>query len=330
MASNPRSQTRTCKNCNVKPVYVENGQAHDFCGRRCAGEFNNNGQRPSPPPRDIMCIIPGCRSRAFVDADGKATKFCSKRHRLAAVQRGLADVCLFCREMPTVEVGSKQSDFCSKHCSMAALSRVPMILEVPIGNTRYKEVVDQFTKQWKHPTQKPTVVKLWRIYGDRSVLDQFSRYQLEVERRTGKQGGNTRRRFHGTIRECTLGDTSRDGHLCVQTSCNMCRIIESTFQRARAGERTNFGRFGAGIYTSATSSKANDYFGGSASPNRAMLLNDVVMGEAIKLRTSDQSLKQPPPGYDAVIGEPGGDLNYDECIVYNNDAIRASFLIVYK
>jgi hypothetical protein len=90
--------------------------AHDFCGRRCAGEFNNNGRRPSPPPRDVMCIIPGCRNRAFVDADGKATKFCSRRHRLyvswmatapkllltqhvtnsAAVQRGLADVCLLC------------------------------------------------------------------------------------------------------------------------------------------------------------------------------------------------------------------------------------------
>jgi hypothetical protein len=24
--------------------------------------------------------------------------------------------------------------------------------------------------------------------------------------------------------------------------------------------------------------------------------------------------QQPPAGYDAVIGEPGGDLNYDECI----------------
>jgi hypothetical protein len=56
--------------------------AHDFCGRRCAGEFNNNGRRSSPPPRDIMCIIPGCRNRAFLDADGKATKFCSHRHRL--------------------------------------------------------------------------------------------------------------------------------------------------------------------------------------------------------------------------------------------------------
>ncbi|KAF8504553.1 hypothetical protein F5888DRAFT_762813 [Russula emetica] len=116
MASNPRSYSRTCKNCNVKPVYIENGQAHDFCGRRCAGEFNNNGRRSSPPPRDIMCIIPGCRNRAFLDADGKATKFCSHRHRLyvywmvtapkllliqhatnsAAVQRRLADVCLLC------------------------------------------------------------------------------------------------------------------------------------------------------------------------------------------------------------------------------------------
>jgi hypothetical protein len=129
------------KNCNVKPVYIENGRgmfypysggcairheheyltfflAHDFCGRRCAQEFNSNGQRPSPPPpsRDVMCIIPGCRNRAFVDSDGNATKFCSNRHRLyvpcmvtapnliliqhatnsAAVQLGLADVCLLC------------------------------------------------------------------------------------------------------------------------------------------------------------------------------------------------------------------------------------------
>lgn len=93
------------KNCNVKPVYIENGQgmfypysdgrrcdtnmsahiflAHDFCGRRCAEVFNNNGRRPCPPSREnVMCIIPGCQNRAFVDADGKVTKFCSHRHRL--------------------------------------------------------------------------------------------------------------------------------------------------------------------------------------------------------------------------------------------------------
>ena len=56
-------------------------------------------------------------------------------------------------------------------------------------------VVKQFTDQWKHPTQVPTVIRvrlfasahgdlllmahvqLWKIYGDRAVFDQFSRYQ---------------------------------------------------------------------------------------------------------------------------------------------------------
>lgn len=68
------------------------------------------------------------------------------------------------------------------------------------------------------------------------------------------------------------------------------------------------------------------------SPNKAMLLNDVVMGKVIKLTRTDTSLiqvwyihsvkcflsmppcAQPPHGFDAVIGEPGGDLNYDECV----------------
>jgi len=262
MASSPRSRSRLCQNCNVKPVYIENGRAHDFCGRRCAEAFGDNGQRPShartsPPPSQNFCIIPGCRKSAFIDADGKATKFCSNGHRREAVARGMADACLRCKELPTVEVGGKQSEFCSKHCSTAALSRAPTILEIPPGNEKYRNVVKQFIDQWKHQTPVPNVIKLWRIYGDRSVLDRFSRYQLEIERRTGVLGGNTRRRFHGTVRGCTLGDTSPDSKLCTNDACSLCRIIESSFQLARVGQRTNFGRFGYGIYTSATSSKVN-------------------------------------------------------------------------
>ena len=30
-----------------------------------------------------------------------------------------------------------------------------------------------------------------------------------------------------------------------------------------------------------------------------------------------------------VIGEPGMDLNYEETVVYDNDAIRPAFLVVY-
>ena len=33
--------------------------------------------------------------------------------------------------------------------------------------------------------------------------------------------------------------------------------------------------------------------------------------------------------FSKVIGEPGMDLNYEETVVYDNDAIRPAFLIVY-
>jgi len=211
-----------------------------------------------------------------------------------------------------------------------ALSGAPIIVEVPNTSPIHQDVVQQFINQWMHPTQVPNVLKLWKVYADQSVVDRFSDYQRGVEHSRGIPGGNTRRRFHGTIRECYLGDTSDENALCRLSNCNLCRIIQSSFQLARAGQRTNFGRFGAGIYTSATSSKANDYSAGSASPNKAMLLNDVVMGRVTKLTRTDTTLTQPPYGFDAVIGEPGGDLNYDECVVYNNDAIRPSFLIIYR
>ena len=38
--------------------------------------------------------------------------------------------------------------------------------------------------------------------------------------------------------------------------------------------------------------------------------------------------KQPPPGYDAVIGEPGGDLNYDECIGTCTELVIAWLLML--
>jgi len=176
------------------------------------------------------------------------------------------------------------------------------------------------------------VIKIWRIYGERSVRERFIRYQLEVERRTDILDGNPRRRYHGTIRTCRLGDTSNNGVLCRLSTCNMCGIIRSSYQVAYVGKRTNFGRFGNGIYTTATSSKAHDYYMGSPSPNWALLLNDVVMGKTVKLTKQNQSLTKPPGRYDSVVGEPTtrGDLNYDESVVYRNDAIRPSFLIIYN
>lgn len=186
--------------------------------------------------------------------------------------------------------------------------------------------------------------------------------RLEVEHHTRLTGGDTCHRFHGTIRACCLGDTSLDGTLCRERVCNMCRIIQvppeylsglvtpvyqCSFQMVCAGERTNFGRFGEGIYTSATSSKVSPFCvsrrgrdDDASRPTISMTgvhlrikrcfstmslwgddqahMNDTSLS---KVRCTDSAncylvlrseLRQPPAGYDAVIGELGGDLN--ECI----------------
>ncbi|CCL98307.1 uncharacterized protein FIBRA_00301 [Fibroporia radiculosa] len=195
-----------------------------------------------------------------------------------------------------------------------------------------RPVAEQFVGGWKHPTSKPTVVKIWRVCCEKAHNDKFSRYKLAVERRTNLPGGNSHRRWHGTARACLLGDNEQEMALCLSPSCSLCGILRSSFQVSLAGRATAFQRFGRGIYASATSSKANDYvqeIGGS--PYRAMLLNDVVVGNGKKMFNDDLSLTQPPSGFDSVLGEPGGgSLNYDETVVYRNDAIRPMFLIIYR
>jgi len=209
------------------------------------------------------------------------------------------------------------------------MSLAPVILEVNKDHKAFQNVETQFIDGWKHDTAKPQVSKIWKIFEGKQTADKFAQYRLAVERRTGLVGGNARRRWHGTIRACNLGDSEFNRTICNKQGCSLCGIIGSSFQIVQAGVRTNFGRFGAGIYTSATSSKANDYVLERKSSYKSMLLNNVVMGKTIKLTTTNEELTKPPQGYDAVVGEPGGDLNYDESIVYENDAIRPLFLVIY-
>ncbi|KAH9830115.1 uncharacterized protein C8Q71DRAFT_862706 [Rhodofomes roseus] len=324
------------KNCESRPAYIEGNYVHDFCGGRCRDAFQNGTSNPaspraSPAPVSRVCKLPKCQQPTFVGGDGMPSDYCSNAHRLEAVRSGKAEACLFCNKWPKSVINGKLSDFCSRRCSEDTFSSAPIILIVTHNMTSFRDVAKQFRDQWKHPTPKPTVVKIWKIYCDKDHTDQFSRYKLAIERKTNYTGGNSKRRWHGTIRTCTVGDSDGQMNLCSNVNCSLCSIIRTSFHLAKAGQRTNFGRFGAGIYTSATSSKANDYVderGGS--PYKAMLLSDVVMGKAVKMTTGDEDLTAPPTGYDSVVGEPGGDLNYDEAIVYKNEAIRPLFLVIYR
>lgn len=78
---------------------------------------------------------------------------------------------------------------------------------------------------------------------------------------------------------------------------------------------------------------------------RVLLVTRVVVGNPHRLQENATSLVEPPSGYHSVcmtvdslwmaltisqiIGEPGIDLNYEETVVYDNDAIRPAFLVVY-
>lgn len=179
---------------------------------------------------------------------------------------------------------------------------------------------------------------VYKVIVTQASLDQYQRYLDSVEARgnfalIGKSRGNENRRWHGTKRKCYLGDPGRTT-FCNDMGCSLCCIIKSSFDLKYCKTATGWGRFGHGIYTSSTSSKSNDYASNVAinSTWRALLLNKVVVGNGKKLVHDDTSLTAPPPGFDSVLAEVarGGSVNYDELIVYRNDAVRPSYLVMYK
>lgn len=223
-------------------------------------------------------------------------------------------------------------------CHDDALGKAPVIIVVPEDHRSYKSVVSQFKLTWRHNTTCPEVKAVYKIIVSEASLKQYQQYLEDVESRNnftgvGKTRGNENRRWHGTKRKCYLGDP---GHttFCAEVGCSLCCIIKSSFDVKFFRAATGWGRFGHGIYTSSTSSKSNDYSKnmGINSGWKALLLNKVVVGNGKRLINDDTSLTAPPPGFDSVVAEAaaGGSLNYDELVVYQNEAVRPSYLVMYQ
>jgi len=228
-----------------------------------------------------------------------------------------------------------KSQYCSRTCTSDATKQSPGILEVPAGHETFESVANQFKASWKHTGKTlPTVKKVYKVLVTQASMDKYEAYRTSVEAQgqfvaINKTAGNENRRWHGTRRECLVGDAGQTS-LCATTSCSLCNILRTSYDLSLFGKKTGWGRFGSGIYTSATSSKSDDYITTRASSQwKAMLLNKVVVGNGYKLTQDNSSLTAPPQGYHSVLGETGGSLNHDELIVYTNDAIRASFLVMY-
>ncbi|KLO15229.1 ADP-ribosylation [Schizopora paradoxa] len=325
-ASSQSSSSSLCTVCNLKPRHVDasTGKVHIYCGKRCASKAHHSTGSGSHPAGSI-CAIPGCNKAVFKDSNGTPTKFCSKTHKKVA-----SEACLMCRK------AAKQSNnFCSRQCTANAQALSPAILEVPEEHVVFKSVSEQFKSSWRHPNKKcPEVKHVYKIISTKASVDQYEAYRDAVEARGnfakhGRSAGNENRRWHGTRRECTLGEKGST-QFCGSSSCSLCNIVKTSFDLAFFGKKTSWGRFGAGIYTSSTSSKADDYSNNvNQSSLKAVLLNKVIVGKGAKLTHDDPNRSGPPAGHDSVLGEKGGNLNYDELVVYTNDAIRPSYLVMF-
>ena len=133
----------------------------------------------------------------------------------------------------------------------------------------------------------------------------------------GRPSGNQQRRWHGTNRECGLGENGRNS-FCHSAQCSLCCIIRTSFDLSHSGKKSG-SRFGPGIYTSSTSSKfvghsrtisvdlifvipsSNGYSKNlTASALKAVLLVYVVVGKAKKIAANQPTATQPPAGFDSV------------------------------
>ncbi|KAI6025841.1 ADP-ribosylation [Pisolithus orientalis] len=316
-----------CDVCHAKPKYFDGTKTHSSCSKTCAAKMPNRGTTNNPPqkrkstkPASQLCDY--CHKQPKYN-DGTTThsfcgKTCAKNAKAAGIAsapaKSLKNGCLICGSP------KKKGHFCSQTCHSKATKKAPVLLEVPQGHDTFGSVSDQFKASWRHQTSCPTVRRVYKVIGHPTSIAKYEAYRAQVEARgnfaaTGRSPGNENRRWHGTTRECLLGDNGNSS-LCSSQSCSAMWDPS----------------FGAGIYTSSTSSKSNDYSNNvKPSKLKAVLLNKVVVGRGYKMMQDNTSLTAPPPGYDSVLAEvaTGGSLNYDELVCYTENAIRPSYLVMY-
>ncbi|KAG1746930.1 hypothetical protein EDB19DRAFT_1688453 [Suillus lakei] len=327
-----------CKFCGIKPKYPP----HQFCGKTCAAQASAS--------RDL-CEY--CQRAPRYNNGNITHPYCGKTCAKKAKNAGLDGVgvtspdtraCLLCKRRSQSE---RFRHYCSSQCLQEAEQDAPQLLEIPSHHDDYTNVENQFFASWRHTDKvRPCVRHIYKIVIPSDIDQRYEDYRAKVESRghfAGRRSsngktmteGNEHRRWHGTKRDCNLGDPG-NSDLCSSSSCALCSIIQDGFKVRCSVEavanQSRFERFGCGIYTSSTSSKSNDYIQNlKPSPLKAMLLNHVVVGRGHKLTSNKTDLNHAPDGFDSVLGEKSvsGVLNHDELVVYDDGAIRPSYLVMY-
>ncbi|KAI9463863.1 hypothetical protein HD554DRAFT_2026792 [Boletus coccyginus] len=229
--------------------------------------------------------------------------------------------------------------FCSVACRQSAARSAPELKYLHPHHELFITIATRFVQCWKlapRPKVRAVYMITWTESSQRS-FEQYSRDAVETRgrfKRMGRFPGNEQKRFRSTVRACTLGER---GNLspCHNEACWVCETIQRSVMSSDCHAPRNAGgiRLGAGIYTSHTSSKADQYAKNIHDPSsriKAMLVCRVVIGKPYEMCCEDQTIRGPPPGYDCV-GRIRLPLRVqDEYVVYNADAIRPAYLVLYE
>ncbi|CAM9699673.1 unnamed protein product [Scytosiphon promiscuus] len=293
----------------------DSGAKLAFCSSRCArwvGAHHLVGQS--------KCSLPGCVDVTMLhDQTGTDLGYCSMVHLGKAEERFLCQ-----NPEPHVDRtfrGGPSDDF-----TLSVLTKL---------HPAYSSLKEQFLVKFQKPIDGLKVERIFKIQVPNDVHEKHKAYAATMT--------NPRRRFHGT----SCSDACRffvdlRGGPCGVPHCNVCSICTHGFKLkgsvGRTAQRTNVNlRYGEGLYFSSVSGKANDYAAASEKEGargkkwRCMFVANVSVGKAFKtIKGTLPNYLCPPQGYDSVVGEVGGDLNYDEVVVYNEDAALPTYLISYS
>jgi len=324
-----RLPVEMCTVCGTRPRYSKGGQSYPTCGYKCAATLGTrNGAYPG------MCNVCHERPRHVNPVTARVYPQCGKtcrdraryRNRNASAQKSsdrtepkkLDTSCLWCWRT------SKQGNagLCATCSAYAAEQNTPLLLEVPRGHVIFKDVMERFEENWKALAPCPEVRRIYKIQQSHTFLTGFETYQTTINKQLKESMigvSLSRRQWHGTTRECNLGDSGIQDP-CSSQTCLLCSIIRTSFQNAKAG-----------IYTSSTSSKSHLHSNNARDQFQAILLTEVTVGRGIRLMREEVP-QHAPSDFDSVrivTSSQMDDPNPDALVVYNNHAIRLLYLVIY-
>jgi len=289
--SGGRGRVLICVICNVKPCYSKGSRTYITCGLTCAAQLCAGAGDPT------KCNY--CHRKPRFKNYPQCGKTCRDKASVA---------CLMCRCRPR----HGKYHLCGRTCKSLAVKSTPLILEAPVGHATFKMVQDKFKKAWHSPPGQacPEIKRVYKIIENGAFLNPYDRYR--------QLHGNEHFRYHGTSRQCTLGNPGNT-KLCTSTSCALCSILRTSFKVSLANAG---GAFGKGVYSSSASNKAMSY-----STNGAMLVTKVVLGKVRTVSAFNEVMSLPPGFNSVVFDRMNGQLN--ETIVYDDNAIRPVFLLIF-